>query len=74
MERRTTIYLDSELHKALRLKAAETERSISDLVNEAVRRNLAEDAIDLAAFGERAGEKPLPFEEVLKDLRRRGKL
>lgn len=74
MERRTTIYLDSELHKALRLKAAETERSISDLVNEAVRRNLAEDAIDLAAFEERAGEKPLPFEEVLKDLRRRGKL
>ena len=48
--RRATVYLDSELHRALRIKAAETEQSISDLVNDAVRHNLAEDAEDLAAY------------------------
>lgn len=72
--RRATIYLDPELHRALRVKAAETDRSISDLVNEAVRRTLAEDAEDLAAFRGRAREPNLDFESVLKDLRRRGKL
>jgi hypothetical protein len=72
--RRATIYLDEALHRALRLKAAETDRSISDLVNEAVRLNLAEDADDLAAYRARAKEPSLDFEKVVKDLRRRGKL
>ena len=48
--RRATIYLDPDLHRALRVKAAETDKSISDLVNDAVRQNLAEDAEDLAAY------------------------
>jgi plasmid stability protein len=72
--RRATVYLDSELHRALRVKAADTERSISDLVNDAVRHNLAEDAEDLAAYKTRAKETDLDFEKVLKDLKRRGKL
>jgi hypothetical protein len=72
--KRATIYFDPELHRALRLKAAETDRSISELVNAAVKLSLAEDAEDLAAFGERALEPDLPFEEVLKDLRQRGKI
>jgi len=72
--RRATVYLDSELHRALRVKAAETEQSISDLVNDAVRHNLAEDAEDLAAYKTRSKEKDLDFEKVLKDLKRRGKL
>ncbi len=72
--RRATIYLDEALHRALRLKAAETERSISDLVNEAVRLNLAEDAHDLAAYRARSKEPSVDFEKVLKGLRRRGKL
>ncbi|MFB0515079.1 MAG: ribbon-helix-helix protein, CopG family [Candidatus Neomarinimicrobiota bacterium] len=72
--KRTTIYLDSRLHKALRLKAAETDRSISDLVNEALRLSLAEELEDLAAFDERAGEPNLRFEDVLKDLRRSGRI
>jgi hypothetical protein len=72
--KRATVYFDSQIHRALRLKAAETERSISELVNEAVRLNLAEDAEDLAAFEERAKETNLAFEDVLKDLRKRGKL
>ena len=72
--RRATIYLDEGLHRALRLKAAETDRSISELVNEAVRLNLAEDADDLAAYRTRSKEPSVDLEKVLKDLRRRGKL
>ena len=72
--RRATIYLDTELHRALRVKAAETDQSISDLVNAAVRQTLAEDAEDLAAFRARSKEPNLDFETILKDLRRRGKL
>ncbi len=72
--KRATIYFDPHLHRALRHKAAETDRSLSDLVNDALRRSLAEDAEDLAAFDERAREPNLSFEAVLKDLRKRGKL
>ncbi len=72
--KRATVYLDSQIHMALRLKAAETERSISDLVNEAVKSSLAEDADDLAAFRARAAEPNLRFEDIVKDLRKRGKL
>lgn len=73
-QKRATVYFDPQLHKALRLKAAETDRSISDLVNEAVRQGLAEDAEDLAAIEERAHEPDLPFEDFVRDLKRRGKL
>lgn len=72
--KRATVYFDPDIHLALRLKAAETERSVSDLVNEAVKLALSEDAEDLAAFDERAAEPELPFEDVVKDLRRRGKI
>jgi hypothetical protein len=74
LQKRATVYFDSRLHRALRIKAAETEQSISEIVNEAVRLSLAEDAEDLAAFEERAREPNLSFEAVLKDLRKRGKL
>jgi len=73
-QRRATLYLDPELHRALRLKAAESERTMSDLVNEAIRLALAEDAEDLAAFDERASEPNLHFEEVVKELHQRGRL
>ncbi len=72
--KRATVYFDPSLHKALRLKAAQTEVSVSGLVNAAVRRSLAEDAEDLAAFDTRASEPNLDFEDVLKDLKRRGKI
>ncbi|MBI4521538.1 MAG: CopG family transcriptional regulator [Gemmatimonadetes bacterium] len=72
--KRATVYLDPTLHRALRVKAAETETSVSDLVNHAVRRSLAEDAADLAVFEKRANEATLAFEDLLKDLKRRGKL
>ena len=72
--KRATVYFDENLHKALRLKAAETDQSISDLVNTAVRTTLLEDAEDLAAFRERAKEPTMAFEDLVRDLKRRGKL
>ena len=72
--KRTTVYFDPALHRALRLKAAETDQSLSDLVNAAVRETLIEDSEDLEAFETRAHEPSLSFEDVLKDLKRRGKL
>jgi hypothetical protein len=72
--KRVTVYFDPEIHRVLRLKAAETERSVSDLVNDAVRLSLSEDAEDLAAFEERSGEPNISFEDVLKDMKRSGKL
>lgn len=72
--KRATVYFDRELHRALRLKAADTDRSVSELVNEAVRILLAEDAEDLAAFEERAPEPRLDFEDVVRSLRRRGRI
>ena len=72
--KRTTIYLDSDLHQALRIKAAETEHSMSELAQEAIRFSLAEDSIDLAAFDERRKEPSLPFENVLKKLREDGRI
>ena len=72
--KRATVYFDAPLHRALRVKAAKTERSLSEIVNDAVRRALSEDAEDLEAFDARAKEPSLAFEDVLKDLRKRGKL
>jgi hypothetical protein len=72
--KRATIYLEAPLHRALRLKSAETDASLSELVNTAVRQSLAEDADDLAAFRDRAKEPRLSFESVVRDLKKRGKL
>jgi len=74
LQKRATVYFDSELHRALRIKAVETDQPMSKIINDVVRRSLAEDAEDLAAFDERAKEPNLSFEAVVKDLRKRGKL
>ena len=72
--KRVTVYLQPEYHRALRVKAAETEYSVSELVNEAVQNALREDALDLEAFETRADEPSMAFEKVLKKLRKDGKL
>jgi hypothetical protein len=74
LPKRATVYFEPEIHRALRLKAAATDRSISDMVNDAVKAALAEDAEDLAAFEERGHEKSVDFETVVRSLRRRGKI
>ena len=72
--KRATVYFTPELHQALRLKAASTHRSISDIVNDAVRRALREDEEDLAAFEDRVAEPTITYEELLADLKEHGKL
>ena len=72
--KRATVYFEAPIHRALRLKSAETDASVSELVNAAVRRSLAEDADDLAAFHDRAKEPRVTFEAFVRDLKKRGKL
>jgi hypothetical protein len=72
--KRATVYFDPEIHRALRLKAAASDGSMSDIVNRAVRLSLAEDAEDLEAFEKRKREPNLDFEQFVKALKRRGKL
>ena len=73
-QKRATIYFDPSIHKALRLKPAASDRSISDMVNEALRVSLAEDAEDLEAFEDRKSERSVSFESVVRDLRKRGRI
>jgi hypothetical protein len=72
--KRATVYFEPALHKAIRLKAAHTNRSISDVVNDAVRAALREDQEDLAAFEDRVAEPTMSYEALLKDLKAHGKL
>ena len=72
--KRSTVYLDSTLHKALRIKSIETSRSMSDLINEAIRESIAEDAEDLAIFDERAEETLISYDEMVKRLKKDGRI
>ena len=72
--KRATVYFDPDIHRALRLRAAASDKSISDMVNEAVKLTLAEDAEDLVAFDERRRQPNLDFEQFVKALKRRGKI
>ena len=71
---RATVYLENPLHQALRLKAASTRRSMSEIVNDALRAALREDEEDLAAFAERSEETPLSYEQFLTQLKADGTL
>jgi hypothetical protein len=72
--KRATVYFEPEIHRALRLRAASSDRSVSEMVNEAVKLTLAEDAEDLAAFEKRKKEPEMDFEQFVKALKRRGKI
>jgi predicted transcriptional regulator len=74
LTKRATVYFDPAMHRALQHKALETSRSLSDIVNEAVRNTLSEDAEDLAAFEERVNEPLISYEALLKELKADGRL
>ena len=74
LSKRSTVYLDPILHKALRLKSLETSRSMSELINEAIKEALAEDAEDLATFEERADEPLISYDEMVKRLKKDGRI
>lgn len=72
--KRATVYFDPEVHKALRLRAAANDQSISDMVNDAVRASLAEDAVDLSTFDKRKRERSVSFDSFVQGMKRRGLL
>ena len=72
--KRATVYLDPDLHRALKIKSAQSEQTLSELVNKAIRQSLAEDHEDLLAFDDRKEEQNIDFEELLKELKSSGKL
>jgi len=72
--KRSTVYLDPQLHRALKIKSAQIERTMSEIINDAVRYSLAEDYEDLSAIEERKNEPNIDFKDVLKDLKDSGKL
>jgi plasmid stability protein len=74
LSKRATIYLEPELHRALKIKAAETSRSISEIINDIVKTELREDAEDLKAFEERASEPTISYESFVKKLKADGKI
>ena len=74
LSKRSTVYFEPEIHQALRIKATSTHRSLSAVVNDAVRSALGEDQEDLQAFEDRAGEATMSYEELLDDLNRHRKI
>jgi plasmid stability protein len=74
LSKRSTVYFEPDIHQALRIKAATTNTSVSEVVNEAVRNALREDREDLSAFTERVNEPTISYEELLDDLKSHGKL
>ncbi len=74
LSKRSTIYLDPALHQALRLKSLETLQSMSEIINSVLKEALAEDAEDLEAFEKRADEPLISYEEMIKKLKKDGKI
>ena len=74
LSKRSTIYFDPSIHQALRLRAASSQVSVSELVDEAVKLLMREDQEDLAAFAQRANEPEISYEALLTDLKKHGKL
>ena len=74
LSKRSTVYFEEDVHQALRIKAASTHQSVSEVVNEAVRNALREDQEDLSTFAQRVKEPTLTYEELLEDLKAHGKL
>lgn len=74
MHSKATVYLDPKIHRAVKIKAAHTNRTISELVNESIQLSLREDALDLEAIRKRTREPVKSLESVIKDLKREGRI
>ena len=71
--KRSTVYFEPKIHRALRLKAASSDMSISELIDEAVRLLMNEDHEDLSYFSQRTNEQEISYEDLLNDLKKHGK-
>jgi hypothetical protein len=74
LNKRATIYFDPDIHKVLKMKSVEASKSMSELIDEAIRHELAEDEEDIIAFKNRANESTISFEKVLNELKINGKI
>ena len=74
LSKRATVYFDPAIHRVLKVKAAETSTSISDIIDKAIRRELLEDEEDLRAFKERASEQTISYDKLVADLKKSGKI
>ncbi|MDF1642710.1 MAG: hypothetical protein P1U80_00830 [Pseudomonadales bacterium] len=74
LSKRSTVYFEPSIHQALKMKAASSHLSLSELVDEAVRLLMSEDEDDLSAISDRADEKEISYEALLKDLKKHGKI
>jgi hypothetical protein len=74
LSKRSTVYFDPDIHQALKLKAASTDVSLSELVDEAVRLLMLEDQEDLKAISDRVSEPVISYEALLNDLKKHGKI
>ena len=74
LSKRATVYFDPAIHRVLKVKAAETSTSISDIIDKAIRRELLEDEEDLRAFKERASEPTISYDKLVADLKKSGKI
>jgi len=74
LSKRATVYFDPAIHRILKMKAAETSTSISEIINGAIRRELIEDVEDLQAFKDRVSEPTISYEKLIADLKKNGKI
>lgn len=74
LSKRATVYFDPDIHKALKIRAAATQQSLSDLVDAALRQQMAEDQEDLSAIADRINEPEMTYEALLDDLKKHGKI
>ena len=74
LSKRSTVYFDPAIHQALKLKAASTNVSLSELIDHAVRLLLLEDQEDLASIADRVNEPVMTYESLLSDLKKHGKI
>jgi hypothetical protein len=74
LSKRATVYFDPAIHRVLKVKAAETSTSISDIIDNAIRRELLEDEEDLRAFKERLSEPTVSYDKLVTELKKSGKI
>ncbi len=74
LSKRSTIYFDPSIHQALKVKSVTSSRSVSELVDEALRQLMNEDQEDLEAYAQRKDEPDINYAELLNDLKQHGKI
>ncbi len=74
LSKRSTVYFEPAIHHALKIRAASSHVSVSELIDEAVRLLMREDQEDLKAISERTKESEISYEDLLNDLKQHGKI